>query len=211
MAWARRHWDHFLAIRHSPDRDRFMAYLKENQPGFFEAVLADTRMTAAHRGERFEHRSRLDGVLQAVRLCVVSDAFLGQVCYRAKTATWRMGIPFVPKVFHRLAIMTGQVCIGEPVILAPGVYLPHGQVVIDGIVHISERVLIAPFVSIGLIAGEFAGPTIGPGAKIGTGSRLLGPITIGAEAQIGANAVVVKDVPAGRVAVGIPAKVVGDG
>ncbi len=42
---------------------------------------------------------------------------------------------------------------------------------------------------------------------IGAGAKVLGPITIGAEAKIGSNAVVVKDVPAGATAVGIPARI----
>ena len=49
------------------------------------------------------------------------------------------------------------------------------------------------------------GPTIGRGVFVGTGARVLGPIQLGDGAQIGANAVVVKDVPAGAVVVGIPA------
>lgn len=50
-------------------------------------------------------------------------------------------------------------------------------------------------------------PTLGNGVTVGAGARILGPITIGEGAQVGANAVVVKDVPAAGVAVGVPAKV----
>ena len=50
-------------------------------------------------------------------------------------------------------------------------------------------------------------PTLGDRVTVGTGARILGAVVIGADSQVGANAVVVKDVPAHSVAVGVPAKV----
>ncbi len=50
-------------------------------------------------------------------------------------------------------------------------------------------------------------PTLGDGVVVGAGAKILGPVWIGDGARIGANAVVVKDVPAGAVAVGVPAEV----
>jgi len=51
-------------------------------------------------------------------------------------------------------------------------------------------------------------PSLGRGVVIGAGAKLLGPIAVGEGARIGSNAVVVKDVPAGATAVGIPARVI---
>jgi serine O-acetyltransferase len=51
-------------------------------------------------------------------------------------------------------------------------------------------------------------PTLAPGVVIGAGAKILGPIEVGAGAKIGSNAVVVRDVPPGATAVGIPARVV---
>jgi serine O-acetyltransferase len=53
-------------------------------------------------------------------------------------------------------------------------------------------------------------PTLGDGVVIGAGAKVLGPITIGRGARIGSNAVVVKDVPEGATAVGIPARILDD-
>lgn len=50
-------------------------------------------------------------------------------------------------------------------------------------------------------------PTLGDGVMVGAGAKVLGPVWIGDGAQVGANAVVVKDVPAGAIAVGVPATV----
>lgn len=54
-------------------------------------------------------------------------------------------------------------------------------------------------------------PTLEPGVVIGAGAKVLGPITVGADAKIGSNAVVVRDVPAGATAVGIPARIIEPG
>jgi serine O-acetyltransferase len=53
-------------------------------------------------------------------------------------------------------------------------------------------------------------PSLGNGVVIGAGAKLLGPINVGDRARIGSNAVVVKDVPAGATAVGIPARIIVD-
>jgi len=50
-------------------------------------------------------------------------------------------------------------------------------------------------------------PTVMPGVVVGAGAKILGPITIGAGARVGSNAVVVKDVPDNATAVGIPARI----
>jgi len=50
-------------------------------------------------------------------------------------------------------------------------------------------------------------PTLGRGVVVGAGAKILGPITIGENAKVGSNAVVVKDVPPGATAVGIPARI----
>ena len=52
-------------------------------------------------------------------------------------------------------------------------------------------------------------PTLGDGVVIGAGAQVLGPITVGRDARIGANAVVLKDVPPGATMVGIPARAAG--
>jgi serine O-acetyltransferase len=69
--------------------------------------------------------------------------------------------------------------------------------------------VIFPFVTIGLRAGEVRGPTVESGVSIGTGAKLIGPIRVGAGARIGANAVVVDDVPPGVTVVGAPARSTG--
>jgi serine O-acetyltransferase len=204
----RRRWRDLLGAPHTEATERLWADVRARHPRFATAVAADARVTAANRGDRFEFRSGIDTAVQALRLAFVTDAFFAQCCYRAKAHCQARRIPVLPRILHRLAIMTGQVSIGDPVIVQPGVYIAHGHIVIDGITEIGTGVYLSPFVSIGLVAGDVRGPTIGERVLIGTGARLLGPLRVGAGALVGANAVVLKDIPDGAKAVGIPARVV---
>ncbi len=190
------------------DASAFMAALRARHPPLWEALIEDARVTARYRGERHQFRSRLDAAGQMLRLAAVSDAFLAQALYRAKARLQALGVPLLPRLLHRLAMMTAQVAIGDPVVVEPGVYLAHGQVVIDGLTEIASGVVIFPFVTIGLRAGDIRGPRIEEQASIGTGAKLIGPITVGPRAKVGANAVVVDDVPADTTVVGSPARAI---
>lgn len=183
--------------------------IRSRHPSFRSAVVADAQVTAAYRGERSDFRSDLDAIIQIVRLAWTSDAFLAQAIYRAKAAMQRREIPLLPRLAHRASMAIAQIAIGDPVVMHPGVYIAHGQVVIDGVTEIMGGGVIAPFVSIGLQAGNLQGPVIEENVHVGTGSRLLGEFRVGEGAMIGANCVVTKDVPADTIVVGVPARPVG--
>lgn len=93
-----------------------------------------------------------------------------------------------------------------------GLYLPHPKCII-----IHPKTIIGDNVTIfqGVTLGENlkrqngrSSPIIGNNVLIGAGAKVLGPVTIGENSMIGANAVVLKDIPKNSVAVGIPAKVI---
>jgi len=82
-----------------------------------------------------------------------------------------------------------------------------GGVIVSGDVTIGDDVVIRNGVTIGLRrTGVRGSPKIGNRVDIGAGAKILGPITIGDDTMVGANAVVVQDVPPNSIAIGIPAR-----
>lgn len=188
----------------SPSRDQ---ELRAAHPTFMDAVMADARIAAAYHQQRSEFRSRLDALLQVLRLMLVTNAFVGLVAYRAKARMRTLGIPVLPWLAHRMAIVTAQISIADAVVVQPGVFIPHGQIVVEGITRIGTGAVIYQWVTIGLLGPGVIGPTIGAGANLGPASQVLGPVTVGKGARIGANSVVLEDVPDQATVVGMPAKV----
>ncbi|MEQ8229636.1 MAG: serine O-acetyltransferase [Rhodospirillales bacterium] len=92
----------------------------------------------------------------------------------------------------------GGVVIGETAVIGDDVTIYH-QVTLGG---------VAPSVDSDSQRGQKRHPSVGDGVIIGCGAAILGPITVGKEARVGANAVVTRDIPAGVTAVGNPAQVV---
>ncbi|MBD1136656.1 serine acetyltransferase [Pelagibacterales bacterium SAG-MED49] len=103
--------------------------------------------------------------------------------------------------------------------IGKNLFIDHGMgVVIGETSEIGDNVTIYHMATLGGIAPSINSndqrnikrhPTIGDEAVIGSGAQVLGPVTVGRCAKIGANAVVTKDVPEKAVMVGIPAKNVG--
>src|SRR5690606_36764634 len=88
-------------------------------------------------------------------------------------------------------------------------FIDHGMgIVIGETAEIGDDVMLYHGVTLGgrSLAKVKRHPTIGDRVDIGAGAKVLGPITIGADSAVGANAVVVKDAPAGSIVTGIPAQ-----
>jgi serine acetyltransferase/beta-glucanase (GH16 family) len=193
-------------MREAPSPQPPSALVPSRHPPFLEALLVDARVAAIFRGERDEFRSRLDGVLQALRLMLQTDAFLALAAYRAKARLYALGVPILPWIAHRIAIVCGQISIAETAVVQPGVFIPNGQVVVRGEVEIEPLVTLLPWVTVGPIGDKLTGPRIGPGARIGTGAKVLGDVQVGASARVATNAVVLDDVPPNTTVVGMPAR-----
>ena len=135
--------------------------------------------------------------------------------YRIRNYLLRRNVPLLPYLCELLPSAVWHVSIGRKTEIGPGLLIPHGYVAIDGIVVIGRNCVINPWVTIGLSGSrrfgfDSRGPVIGDRVHIGTGAKVLGPITVGDDVRIGANAVVIHDVPSGATVVGAPGRVVRD-
>ncbi len=89
-------------------------------------------------------------------------------------------------------------------------FIDHGMgVVIGETAVVGDDVLLFHGVTLGgrSMSHGKRHPTLGDNVTVGAGAKILGPVSIGSGAQVGANAVVITDVPTDHIAVGIPAKI----
>lgn len=132
------------------------------------------------------------------------------VVYLANLGYWfyKNKIPFLPKVLSLVIRIIFSCQISPGVYLGKGTILGYGGlgVVIHGQCQIGNRVNIGTNVTLGGNFGKGGVPIIENDVFIGSGAKILGPVRIGEGAIVGANSVVLKDIPASNVYAGIPAK-----
>ena len=130
--------------------------------------------------------------------------------YRIGNYFYKKNIPIVPKICDLLIRFVHNCAIFSETDI--GVGTQFGYRGIGVVIHkravIGKNCSIAPNVTIGGRSREYDVPVIGDNVYIAGGAKVLGPITIGDDCVIGANAVVIKSMPANTMAVGIPAKII---
>lgn len=116
-------------------------------------------------------------------------------------------VPSIPGIIYRrnLRKFGAELRLDTPI--GGGLYIAHPVGVVLSPDYMGENCSVISAVTIGM-RNEVIFPKIGDRVFIGAGARILGDITIGHDVQVGANSVVVKDVPAGATVVGIPGKVI---
>jgi serine O-acetyltransferase len=150
---------------------------------------------------------RVPSLGNVLRTALTSDSYAVLALTRLRQAARRRGVPGVGHLLRLIQTGFYGVEIGKDVELGPGVSLVHTLgTVIGGTSRLGKRVRFMGNNTVGT-AKDNGCPVIEDDVIVGCGARILGPVRIGAGAQIGANAVVLSDVPARAVAVGIPAVV----
>ncbi|WP_307781336.1 serine O-acetyltransferase EpsC [Agilicoccus flavus] len=190
------------------------------------------REVSAAAGSAAPPRRGLLGTLRRVRDAVVED--LDAAVARDPAATSRAQMAIVSpglhaiwthRVAHRMwaqeelrlpaRVLSNVARAATGVEIHPGAqigrrfFIDHGMgVVIGETAEIGDDVMLYNGINLGgrTLAKGKRHPTLGNGVTVGTGAKILGPVVVGDGAQVGANSVVVKDVPAGHVATGIPAR-----
>jgi serine O-acetyltransferase len=131
--------------------------------------------------------------------------------HRINHALFRWRIPLLPRLFSEVVHRITGIDIHPGATIGQGFFIDHGTgVVIGGTAIVGNNVTIYQGVTLGgtSLQRKKRHPTIGDDVTVGSGAAVLGDITVGAGAKIGANSVVVRDVPPNSTVVGIPGRVV---
>ena len=128
--------------------------------------------------------------------------------YRISNSLYKKGLRFIPRLISALGQFLTTVDIHPGAQIGKRVFIDHAiGIVIGETTVIGDNVLIYQQVTLGgvSISKGKRHPTVEDGVIIGAGAKVLGNITIGKHSKIGANSVVIKDVPPYCTAVGVPA------
>lgn len=134
------------------------------------------------------------------------------IFHRVANACWRAGFHWLGRwISHWSRWLTG-IEIHPAVKLGRRVFIDHGMgVVIGETAEIGDDCTIYQGVTLGgtsLYKGQKRHPTLGAGVVVSAGAKVLGGFEVGEGARVGSNAVVLKPVPPGATAVGIPARII---
>ena len=128
--------------------------------------------------------------------------------HRSRSGPWHKLMRRIARLRHMLWSIITQSDISLEATLGEGLKIPHPNgIVIHEDAVIGRDCMIMQQVTVGMIDGGEI-PTLGNDVYVGAGAKIIGRLTVGNGARIGANAVVLTDVPAGATAVGVPARVI---
>lgn len=143
---------------------------------------------------------------------ILSPGFICIASYRFWSFLVQKRIPVLPVRFfcEKIVELLTSSSLPSKCRIGGGLRIQHfGQIMIHDSVSIGKNATIYNGVTIGLQHDEDSqGPVIGDNVYIGSGAKILGKIKIGHNVSIGANAVVIRDVPDNSIAVGIPARII---
>lgn len=118
----------------------------------------------------------------------------------------------IAKIFAMFNVLVFGIEVSPQVQIGGGLFLPHTVGTVLGAASIGDNCTIMQGVTLGTSEPDMGftvsmRPVIGHDVLIGAGAKVIGRVTVGDNARVGANAVVLQDVPANSLAVGVPAKV----
>jgi serine O-acetyltransferase len=146
-----------------------------------------------------------------IEVALTYAGFHAMLFYRLAHWLVNRRIPFIPRAMSQFARFLTGIEIHPGAIIGSGLFIDHGMgVVIGETSEIGDNVTLFQGVTLGG-TGKQRGkrhPTIGNHVVVGAGAKVLGPITVGDYVKIGANSVVLQDVPDHSTVVGIPGRIV---
>ena len=133
------------------------------------------------------------------------------IAYRITHFLYKKRLLFIARLISQISRFFTGIEIHPGAKIGKGFFIDHGMgVVIGETTEVGDNVTLFQGVTLGG-TGKDTGkrhPNLGDNVVVGSGAKILGPIQIGNNAKIGANAVVLREVPENATAVGIPAKII---
>ncbi len=175
--------------------------------GLFTQAMRDAvELARAMKNGRPEEGST-PSAKEAVKAALSQDGYKVLLMSRIREAARKYHVPGVNHALRLVTTVLYSIEIGNDIELGEGINFTHTLgTVIGGTSKVGNRVKFMGNNTIGT-AKDNGCPVIEDDVVIGCGARVLGPIRVGRGAFIGANAVVLTDVPPGAIATGIPAKI----
>ncbi|MCP4602351.1 MAG: serine acetyltransferase [Proteobacteria bacterium] len=142
-----------------------------------------------------------------LRSIITTDSYKITTIHRLRELALKLSIPGANHVLRTMQTVLYGIELDKKIELGSGVYFIHPWgIVVGGDSKVGNRVRFYGNNTVGT-ATDNGNPVIEDDVQIGAGARILGPVCIGARSFVGANAVVMQDIPPDSIAVGIPAKI----
>ena len=173
-------------------------------------ILAIVVIRLAFEPEIKACRERDPAASNTFEIMLTYPGLHAMIGYRLAHALHQWHVPVIPRlIMHLVRWLTG-IEIHPGAVIGKGLFIDHGMgVVIGETAVLGDDVTLFQGVTLGG-TGKQRGkrhPTIGHRVVIGTGAKVLGNITVQDDSMVGANAVVVRDVPAHSTVVGVPGRI----
>jgi serine O-acetyltransferase len=175
------------------------------------ACVCGGGLPAAFRDDLHRYGSRRAGLMSQGLWAIAAYRLSHYARYRLHSRS----LEVLPYVFQRVMIALTGIQISADAHIGPGLYIPHGGFMVIGAGRVGRDCNFYQGVTLGLSVDTLDSPdfkptvpTLGDGVWVFPGAVIVGDVTIGDDAAVSANSLVVRDVPPGGVVMGVPARLV---
>lgn len=167
-------------------------------------------VSIAFAGEIEATRERDPAATNTLEILLLYSGLHAVIAYRISHFLWERKVPFLPRAISQLTKFLTGIEIHPGAVIGKGLFIDHGMgVVVGETAIIGDNVTLFQGVTLGGTGKETGKrhPTLEDNVVVGAGAKVLGDIVIGQNSYIGANAVIIRNVPPNATVVGVPGHV----